>query len=249
MKSFRLAIFATIVALASATAALAAPAVVTTNVNVRSGPGQQNGVVDVLQAGTRVDAQCNNGGWCQVNYGRTSGWVSAAYVAFDGQATQPRDPRATGPKPVPQPQPVPLPQPVPSNPGFPGNPGWPFPGNPGNPGGGWFPGNPGNPGWPQPQPPRPPRPQPQPPVYERSGACFYSERDLRGQSFCLDQGQTLDRLPRGWNDNIRSVEVFRGSRVDLCSEQSQYGACITLRSTTMRLPNGIDRQASSIDVY
>lgn len=240
MKSVRLAIFTAMAVIASAAAAFAAPATVTTNVNVRSGPSQQTSVLDVLQAGTQVDAQCNNGGWCQVNYGRISGWVSAAYITFGGSMN---------------PQPLPQPQPVPGNPGggwFPGNPG-PGPGNPG----GWYPGGPGpgNPGggwWPQPprpqpQPPRPP--QPQPPIYEDPGACFYSERNMRGQSFCLDQGETMDSLPRSWNDNIRSVEVFGGARVDLCSDQFQYGACITLRSSTPRLPGQIDRQASSVDIY
>ncbi|KFC66954.1 SH3 type 3 domain protein [Devosia sp. LC5] len=235
MKSFRLAIFTAMAALASVGAALAAPATVTTNVNVRSGPSQQTAVLDVLQAGTRIDAQCDSSGWCRVSYGRASGWVSAAYVAIGGPAIQP---------------PRPQPQPVPGNGGgwFPGNPG-PGPGN----GGGWNPG-PGNggwnPGWPQPPrpQPQPPRP-PQPPVYEDAGACFYSERNMRGRSFCLDQGETMDSLPRGWNDAIRSVEVFGGARVDLCSDQFQYGACVTLRSDTPRLRGQIDSQASSIDVY
>lgn len=242
MKSFRLAIFTAIAVVTATSAAFAAPATVTTNVNVRSGPSQQTAVLDVLQAGTQVDAQCDNSGWCRVNYGRISGWVSAAYISTGGVSMNPKPPR-----PQPEPQPVPLPQPVPGNP-WPGNPGNPWPGNPGpwpgNPGGGW---NPGNPGWPQ--PPRPPRPQPQPPVYQDAGACFYSDRNMRGQSFCLDQGETMDRLPRGWNDNIRSVEVFGGARVDLCSDQFQYGACITLRSDTPRLPGRLDRQASSVDVY
>ena len=239
MKSFRLAIFTAMAALASVSAALAAPATVTTNVNVRSGPSQQTAVVDVLQAGTRVDAQCDSSGWCQVNYGRVSGWVSAAYVSLGGVSMNPKPP---------QPQPVPVP--VPGNPGggwFPGNPG-PGPGN----GGGWNPGNGNggwNPGWPQPPRPQPQPPRPQPPVYEDAGACFFSERNMRGRSFCLDQGETMDSLPRGWNDAIRSVQVFGGARVDLCSDQFQYGACVTLRSDTPRLRGQIDSQASSVDVY
>ncbi|MFK4812671.1 SH3 domain-containing protein [Devosia sp. ZW T5_3] len=234
MKSFRLAIFTAMAALASVSAALAAPATVTTNVNVRSGPNAK-GVIDVLRAGTRIDAQCDGSGWCQVSYGSVSGWVSGDYVVFDGQTQPPR----------PQPQPVPVP--VPGNGGgwFPGNPG------PGN-GGGWNPGNGNggwNPGWPQPPRPQPQPPRPQPPVYEDAGACFFSERNMRGRSFCLDQGETMDSLPRGWNDAIRSVQVFGGARVDLCSDQFQYGACVTLRSDTPRLRGQIDSQASSVDVY
>lgn len=125
--------------------------------------------------------------------------------------------------PRPQPQPVPNPQP------------WPQP-QP----------------WPNPQPwpqPQPPRPQPvPPPVYEEAGACFYSERNFRGRSFCVDQGEEYMRL-RDWNDRIRSVEVFGGARVDMCTDANLYGSCVTLRSDTSRLPNGIDRRVSSFEVY
>jgi hypothetical protein len=117
---------------------------------------------------------------------------------------------------------VPLPQPQP-------NPGWPWPNNP----------------WPQPQPPRP---QPQPPVIDDAGACFYSERNFRGSSFCLDEGESFTRL-RNWDNAIRSVEVFGGARVDLCSDSNYRGDCVTLRRDTSRLPGQLDRKASSVDVY
>lgn len=121
-------------------------------------------------------------------------------------------------QPAPAPQPVPLPLPQPQP-----NPGWP---------------------WPQPQP----QPQP-PPVYDDSaGACFYSERNFGGSSFCVDEGDSYSRL-RNWDNRIRSVEVFGGARVDLCTDSNYRGNCATLRRDTSRLPAGIDRKASSIDVY
>lgn len=127
---------------------------------------------------------------------------------------------APQPQPLPQPQPQPQPQP---------NPGWPWPNNP----------------WPQPQPPRP---QPQPPVFDDAGACFYSERNFRGSSFCVDEGDSYSRL-RTWDNKIRSIEVFGGARVDLCSEANYRGNCVTLRSDATRLPAQLDRKTSSIDVY
>lgn len=108
--------------------------------------------------------------------------------------------------------------------------------------------------WPQPQPqpqePWPwPQPQPEPPVFEESaGACFYSERNFRGSSFCVDEGDSYSRL-RNWNDRIRSVEIFGGARVDLCTDSNYRGSCVTLRRDTSRLPSEIDRRTSSIDVY
>lgn len=118
-----------------------------------------------------------------------------------------------------QPQPVPLPQPVP-------NPGWPWP--------------------PRPQP-QPPRPTP-PPIFQDAGACFFSERSFRGQSFCVDEGDSYSRL-RNWDNLIRSVQVFGGARVDLCSDSNLRGDCVTIRSDASRLPTQLDRRASSLDVY
>ncbi|MCR6673927.1 peptidase inhibitor family I36 protein [Devosia ginsengisoli] len=126
------------------------------------------------------------------------------------------------PQPQPQPQPPrPQPQPQPQP-----NPGWPWP-QP----------------WPQPQPPRP-----QPPVFDEAGACFYSELNFRGSSFCVDEGDSYSRL-NNWDNRIRSVEVFGGARVDLCSDERYRGYCVTLRSNASRLPTELDRRASSLDVY
>ncbi|WP_332699598.1 peptidase inhibitor family I36 protein [Devosia sp.] len=106
-----------------------------------------------------------------------------------------------------------------------------------------------NPGWPWPQPlPQPPRPAPPPVFDDVPGACFYSERNFRGSSFCVDEGESFARL-RNWNNAIRSVEVFGGVRVDLCSDSNYRGNCVTLRRDTSRLPSELDRKASSIDVY
>ena len=129
------------------------------------------------------------------------------------------------PQPQPQPQPqFPQPQPQPQ---------FPWPNQP----------------QPQPWPNQPPRPVPLPqPVYEDAGACFFSERNFRGNSFCMDADETLNRL-RTWNDSIRSVQVFGGAEVDVCADQNLYGSCATLNRDTGRLPRALDRNISSIDVY
>lgn len=100
---------------------------------------------------------------------------------------------------------------------------------------------------PWPWPPQPPQPQP-PPVFEEAGACFYSERNFRGTSFCVEEGDGYSRL-RNWDNRIRSVEVFGGARVDLCTDANYRGSCVTLRRDASRLPAEIDRKTSSIDVY
>ena len=100
--------------------------------------------------------------------------------------------------------------------------------------------------------PQPPRPAPQPvpsPDYEDAGACFYSQRNFRGDSFCADAGDEFPSLPRGWDGRVRSVEVFGGAEVDLCNDNDLYGRCVTLSSDASRLPNGLDRRVRSLEVY
>ena len=45
----------------------------------------------------------------------------------------------------------------------------------------------------------------------QEGACFYQDRDFRGQYFCVPRGGTYTSLPRGFNDRISSVRVFNGA--------------------------------------
>ena len=73
-------------------AAQAAPGTVTTNVNVRSGPGTNYAVVDVVRAGTRVDVQRCQGSWCYVSKSGPDGWVSASYLTAGGRPVNPTQP-------------------------------------------------------------------------------------------------------------------------------------------------------------
>ncbi len=71
------------VALFSATAAQAANAIVTTNLNIRTGPGTNYAVIGSIPNGARVDVRgCTSGyGWCQVDYAGRYGWASSRYLA------------------------------------------------------------------------------------------------------------------------------------------------------------------------
>jgi uncharacterized protein YraI len=66
--------------LGTSVAASAAPAVVTGNVNVRSGPGTGYYAVDTIRRGERVDVQYCQGSWCFVEKRGPDGWVSANYL-------------------------------------------------------------------------------------------------------------------------------------------------------------------------
>lgn len=66
--------------MATAGAAMAAPAYATGNVNVRSGPSTGYGVVDVMRRGEQVEVQQCRGSWCYVERRGPDGWVSASYL-------------------------------------------------------------------------------------------------------------------------------------------------------------------------
>ncbi len=46
-----------------------------------------------------------------------------------------------------------------------------------------------------------------------SGACFYTDYNFRGQSFCMNAGQDASTMPSGFNDRIRSIRVFGRAQV------------------------------------
>ena len=77
------------VLLGTAGAAMAAQAVATTNVNVRSGPSASYRAVDTLRRNEVVNVTTCRGGWCYVEKAGPDGWVSANYLqkgrGYDGR--------------------------------------------------------------------------------------------------------------------------------------------------------------------
>lgn len=88
----KLALKAALIALGvfSTSAAQAANAISTTNLNVRTGPGTGYAAVGAIPSGAPVNVRgCTSGyGWCQVNYGNMFGWASSRYLAMrEGSAS------------------------------------------------------------------------------------------------------------------------------------------------------------------
>ena len=72
----------------SAGIAVAAPAMVEQDSNVRQGPGTNYAVQDVLREGTVVDVdECRNG-WCAV-HGQRPGFVAESLLSFSVQMQRP----------------------------------------------------------------------------------------------------------------------------------------------------------------
>ncbi len=70
--------------LASAGVAAAAPAVVTGDLNLRSGPGTGYRVIDTMPAGATVNVRGCSGSWCRVAWGGAVGYASASYLGLGG---------------------------------------------------------------------------------------------------------------------------------------------------------------------
>jgi hypothetical protein len=79
----------------SATAAAAVPAVVRSDLNMRSGPGTNYAVVGSLPGGATVDVGDCTGRWCVVAYGGEQGYAARSYLDL-GAAGVPAEP-AYGP--------------------------------------------------------------------------------------------------------------------------------------------------------
>jgi uncharacterized protein YraI len=82
MKTTLLATVAAV--LLSAGAASAAPAITSSAVNLRSGPGTQYPVITTLPGRVAVNVSGCNDSWCAVNWNGTNGYVNAGYLDTAG---------------------------------------------------------------------------------------------------------------------------------------------------------------------
>jgi uncharacterized protein YgiM (DUF1202 family) len=81
--------------LAATGTAAAAPAVVTNDLNLRSGPSTGYRVVNVMPAGATVDVIDCSGNWCRVAWGGTEGYASLNYLGL-GEAAYAQAPPVIG---------------------------------------------------------------------------------------------------------------------------------------------------------
>jgi len=77
----------------SATWAMAAPAYVTTTVNLRAGPGTSHAIVAKIPGGSLIDAGDCAQGWCAVTWQDKSGYVIKSAINLSGRIPpRPRPP-------------------------------------------------------------------------------------------------------------------------------------------------------------
>jgi uncharacterized protein YraI len=75
LRHFALAAGALLVSVSTASAAI-----VTADLNLRSGPSTRYAVIDAMPAGSQVDILRCSGNWCRVAWGGIEGYASASYL-------------------------------------------------------------------------------------------------------------------------------------------------------------------------
>lgn len=109
--------------LLTATAASAAPALVTADLHLRSGPGVQHRSLGVIPGGSTVQVFDCQRGWCAVSAFGRNGYVSDDYLDFGGpmrgyRPLPPPPPDIYGPPPFAYGPPVYMPPPPPYYPRY-----------------------------------------------------------------------------------------------------------------------------------
>ncbi len=81
----------------------------------------------------------------------------------------------------------------------------------------------------------------------RNGACFYKDVNYRGAYFCAQAGDSLDNLPAGFNDRIRSVRIFGNAQAQVFMDNNFGGTDATFRDDVPDLhavPLAVDPRAN-----
>lgn len=97
-----------------------------------------------------------------------------------------------------------------------------------------------------PPPPPPPGGYPPPPHWDQSynrspyphiGACFFTDRDFRGNRFCMNKGQSYPNLPGGYGNNISSIQIFGHSAVRIFNDGNFRNGDTVLKRSVADLRN------------
>jgi hypothetical protein len=81
----------------------------------------------------------------------------------------------------------------------------------------------------------------------RNGACFYMDEDNRGDSFCMNSGESKQNLGNRFNDKISSVRVFGRARVVVYENENFGGASKAFARDVSNMGNFNDK-ISAIEV-
>jgi len=82
----------------------------------------------------------------------------------------------------------------------------------------------------------------------RNGACFYLDADYRGDSFCINSGESRRNVEDRFNDKISSVRVFGRARVVVYEHENFGGASRTIAGGGVPNLGDFNDKITSIEV-
>jgi hypothetical protein len=92
--------------------------------------------------------------------------------------------------------------------------------------------------------------------WDHDGACFFKDADFRGDKFCVQKGDRMSEVPRGFNDKISSVRVYGRSTVTVYQDTNFRGRSLdiqddipNLQSNQVEPGHSWNDRISSIRVY
>ncbi len=78
----------------------------------------------------------------------------------------------------------------------------------------------------------------------REGVCFYTDENYRGESYCVNAGESRQNLGDRFNDRFSSVQVFGGAQVVVYQDDNFNGPRTTFASNISNLRDWNDRISS-----
>lgn len=92
--------------------------------------------------------------------------------------------------------------------------------------------------------------------WDHDGACFFKDADFRGDKFCVQKGDRMAEVPRGFGDRISSVRVYGRVTVTVFQDANFRGPSLeiqddvaNLQSSQVKSGHSWNDRISSIRVY
>lgn len=84
--------------------------------------------------------------------------------------------------------------------------------------------------------------EPDPSIAE---VCFYQQANFKGANFCVEEGDEDASIPGSFNNNIESILISGGLKVEVCSGTNYGGDCFYYSSSKKTLPTELRNRISS----
>lgn len=92
--------------------------------------------------------------------------------------------------------------------------------------------------------------------YDRDGACFFKDADFKGDKFCVQKGDRMEKMPSGFNDSISSVRLYGRVWVTVYQDSNFGGPnlrlqedCSNLQRFQVKPGHSWNDRISSIEVH